>query len=338
MIQFKPNEGPQFDFTDILLVPRVHKQRLSSRSEIDITHPLYQTVPIIVANMDSIGTFEMASHIQPYGLMVALLKDYTVDDWKREITARKLDAKHLIPTMGTRDLQSEIARVRQLVEAFPNIPFVCLDVANGYLPVVADAVKAVKDALPHTPVCAGNVVDEAGVEHLANAGAKIIKVGIGSGGVCLTRKKTGVGYPQFSAIQNVAKLAEKLGVQLISDGGMTVPGDIAKAIAAGADFVMAGSYFAGHEETGVHFHGMSSDQSRAARGEAVLDYRASEGRQVVLRSKGSLGNTLRDLLGGVRSSCTYLGVTNLLDLKNENIRAIQVNRQLNRIDGVEAES
>ena len=336
MITISRSEA-QLDFGDVLLVPNVHTSRLVSRAEVDVVDPSTHTVPIIVANMDTIGTFEMAEHLKPFNLMVALLKDFTIEDWEREIKIRKLSARNLIPTLGTRDLASEISRIHQLYQSFPDIPFVCLDVANGYLPVVADAIKSIKDSLPDVKICAGNVVDEKGVEHLAKAGASIIKVGIGSGGVCLTRAKTGVGYPQFSAVQNAVKAGNELGVQIVSDGRITCVGDFAKAFAAGADFVMAGSYFAGHEETGPHFHGMSSDRSRTNRGEAVLDYRASEGREVLLASKGSIAFTIRDLLGGLRSACTYLGVTALADLKHHEIEAIKVNRQLNRISGVVTE-
>ena len=338
MISFKQNEGPQLDFSHVLLVPRVNENSLSSRSEVSLIHPIYHCMPMIVANMDTVGTFEIASHIKPFNMMIAIIKDYTVKDWEREIKERSLNPKSLIPTIGTRDLPSEISKLKTLTQLFPDIPFICLDVANGYLSAIADAVRAVKDAIPHIKICAGNVVDEKGVMHLAKAGASIVKIGIGSGGVCLTRAKTGVGYPQFSAIQNVAALAQELGIQIVSDGGMTCPGDAVKAYAAGADFVMAGSYFAGHEETGLLFHGMSSDESRTSRGEVILDYRATEGREVMLKSKGSLAHTLRDLTGGLRSACTYLGVKSLSDLKIAPIRAIEVRSQINRINGVVSEN
>ena len=336
MISFR-SQDVQLDFSDVLLVPRVHTKPLTSRSEVGLTDPRYDAVPVIVANMDSIGTFNMASHLKDFGLMVALLKDYSVDTWVQEVADKSLDPKYLIPTLGTRDLGQEVEKLQELYRLFPSIPFVCLDVANGYLQSAAQAVSKLKNALPNIKVCAGNVVDEDGVRHLADAGASIVKIGIGSGGVCLTRKKTGVGFPQFSAVHNVVDVARSLGVDLVSDGGTTCPGDVVKAFAAGADFVMAGSYFAGHEETGVHFHGMSSDQSRSVRGEEVLDYRASEGREVVLHSKGSLAHTLRDLTGGLRSACTYLGVSQLSELKNAELTAIRVHQQLNRIDGVKAE-
>lgn len=336
MITFKTH-APQLDFSDVLLVPRVHSKPLSSRSEVSLLDPSVNAVPIVVANMDSIGTFKMAYHLKEFRLLVALLKDYGVRVWEEEVKAGDLDPSLLIPSLGTRDLDKEIARLKTLTNLFPTIPFVCLDVANGYLQASADAVRKLKDALPDVKVCAGNVVDEAGVRHLAGAGADIVKIGIGSGGVCLTRQKTGVGYPQFSAMLNVAEVARELKVKLVSDGGITNPGDVAKAFAAGSDFVMVGSYFAGHEETGTHFHGMSSDRSRVHRGESVLDYRATEGREVVLHSKGSLNHTLRDLTGGLRSACTYLGVSSLPELIASDIQAIRVNQQLNRIAGVASE-
>jgi GMP reductase len=328
----------KFDFCDIQLLPQVSKLANPPKRRSDVNLLVDGRVPIIVANMDSIGTFEVAALLKPFGLMVAILKDFTSDDWKKAIEDGELNPRSLIPTLGLRNIDGEIERVRSIVSAFPEIDIVCLDVANGYLRAVADAVRRLKDALPHIKVCAGNVVEEKGLMHLAAAGADIIKVGIGSGGVCLTRKMTGIGCPQFSAIHDLAPLAKEMHVALVSDGGMTDPGSAVKAFAAGADFIMAGSYFAGHEETGSHFHGMSSHKSRGVRGEEVVDYRASEGREVVLVSKGSLAHTVQDLLGGIRSGCTYLGLDQLSDLKTANIQAIRVGRQLNRIQGIVAES
>ena len=324
----------KLDFDDVLLTPRVSTQKTISRSEVDLQ--VDGAVPLIVANMDHIGTFQIAQHLKSFRLQVALLKDFTADQWSHEVRERQLDPRLLIPTLGTRDLAEEIAKIRRIVTEFPTIPFVCLDVANGYLETAADAVRAVKDALPSVRIAAGNVVEEEGLWHLARAGADIIKVGIGSGGVCLTRKMTGVGYPQFSAIQELFPVAQEAGVALISDGGMTGPDAAAKAFAAGADYVMAGSYFAGHEETGLEFHGMSSTRSRTDRGQEIRTYRASEGREVVLHSRGSLAHTVTALLGGLNSSCTMLNVRRLGDLKHAPLKATRVHHQLNRIHGIQA--
>lgn len=325
----------KYDFADIQLLPRVGRSHIKSRSHVELE--VDGAVPIIVANMDSIGTFEVARLLAEYRLQVAILKDYSADDYKRMVNPEQLDPRLLIPTLGLRDLDSEIKRVRAVCDHFPQIKMICLDVPNGYLQVVADGVRRIKDALPEVKLCAGNVVESDGLAHLARAGADVIKVGIGSGGVCLTRKMTGVGCPQFSAIHDLADLAHSEGVELVSDGGMTDPGAAAKAFAAGAHYVMAGSYFAGHEETGLRFHGMSSHRSRSDRGEEAADYRASEGREVILKSKGSLGHTVRELLGGLRSACTYLGTTGIADLREANLRAVIVRRQLNRIEGISVE-
>jgi GMP reductase len=331
----------KLDFSDVLLYPRVGERPDGPESRAEVDLHVDGRIPIIVANMDTIGTFEVASLLAPYGMMVAILKDFGAADWDEALSDEhlKLNARLLIPTLGLRDIEGELSRVIQIITKHPLIDIVCLDVANGYLHSVAAGVKKMKKALPgNVRICAGNVVEETGLRHLVNAGADIIKVGIGSGGVCLTRKMTGIGCPQFSAICDLAITAKELGVSLVSDGGMTDPGAAVKAFAAGADFVMAGSYFAGHEETGVHFHGMSSHRSRGIRGQEQADYRASEGREVVLTSKGSLAHTVQELLGGIRSACTYLGVSRLEELKGARITAARVAQQLNRIHGVMLEA
>lgn len=325
----------KLDFSDVLLVPRVAKTDISSRSQVDLT--VEGAVPIIVANMDYIGTFEVAGVLKSFGLLTALVKDYGPEEYEQAVRDLDLDPALLVPTLGTRDLDQEIAKIKDILGLFPQIPFVCLDVANGYLQASARAVNQLKNALGDVRVAAGNVVDEDGLALLSSAGADIVKVGIGSGGVCLTRRMTGVGYPQFSAIHDMREFASALGVDLISDGGMTDPGAAAKAFAAGARYVMAGSYFAGHEETGFEFHGMSSSQSRRHRGESVLGYRASEGREVVLRNRGSLAHTVSELLGGLRSACTLLGVEKLEHLASAEIQAVRVHHQLNKIAGTSGE-
>lgn len=331
----------KLDFSHIQLNPRVFEigddlpPPPTSRSQINLL--VDDRVPIIVANMDSIGTFDVARIVCPMGLMVAILKDYSPDQWKRELEDGSIAPHRVIPTMGLRDIENELDRVKQIVQAFPGVDIICLDVANGYLHSAADAVKRIKDALPTTRLVAGNVVEREGLVHLAQAGADIIKVGIGSGGVCLTRRLTGVGCPQFSAVMDLAPVARDFNVELISDGGMTNPGDAMKAFAAGASFVMSGSYFAGHDETGVYFHGMSSHGSRAKRGQKQEDYRASEGREVVLSPRGPLAHSVQELLGGLNSSCMYLGCRNLGDVRHAKITANRVYQQLNRIEGISSE-
>lgn len=331
----------KLDFSHIQLEPRKFPRHPdlppppTSRSEINLM--VDDRVPVIVANMDSIGTFDVARLVSPMGLMVAILKEFTADEWKGALEDGVIAPHRLIPTVGLRDLDNDIAQTRAILQAFPSIDIVCLDVANGYLHSAADAVKRLKDAFPDTQICAGNVVGEEGLVHLAEAGANIVKIGIGSGGVCLTRRMTGVGCPQFSAVMDLAPLAQQMGVRLISDGGMTNSGDAMKALAAGASFVMAGSYWAGHDETGVYFHGMSSHGSRHKRQQEKATYRASEGREVVLAPRGSLVHTVQEFLGGLNSSCMYLGLRNLGDVTLAPIKANRVYQQLNRIEGINQE-
>lgn len=330
----------KLDFSHIQLNPRVYRpgegeKPPASRSEINLL--VDDRIPVIAANMDHIGTFKVARIVCPMGLMVAILKEVTSEEYKRALDDGVIAPHRIVPTLGLRELEYGLARLSAIRSAFPTIDLVCLDVANGYLHSAADAVKRIKDVLPGVRLIAGNIVETEGLYHLAEAGADIVKVGIGSGGVCLTRKMTGVGCPQFSAIHDLRHAAAELGVQLVSDGGMTNPGDAMKAFAAGASFVMAGSYFAGHDETGVQFHGMSSHGSRTTRAQSRESYRASEGREVILAPRGPLAHTVQEFLGGLNSSCMYLGLRNLGDVPGAEITANRVYQQLNRIDGVSQE-
>ena len=190
---------------------------------------------------------------------------------------------------------------------------------------------------------AGNVVTGEMVEELILAGADIIKVGIGPGSVCTTRIKTGVGYPQLSAIVECADAAHGLGGHIISDGGCRVPGDVAKAFGGGADFVMLGGMLAGHAESGGEivevdgkkfrqFYGMSSKTAMDKHAGGVAGYRASEGKTVQVPYHGGVAETVRDILGGVRSACTYVGASKLKEL-SKRTTFIRVAEQHNEVFG-----
>jgi GMP reductase len=230
------------------------------------------------------------------------------------------------------------------------LKYVCMDIANGYSNHFAQHVRKVREAFPHLIIIAGNVVTGEMTEELILAGADIVKVGIGPGSVCTTRIQTGVGYPQLSAVIECADAAHGLGGHIIADGGCTCPGDVAKAFAAGADFVMLGGMLAGHDEGGgevitkyyltnelepiqkmsgidmmrefpkveekqfVRFYGMSSDAANTKHFGGLKDYRSSEGREVLVPYRGSVGITVQDLLGGIRSTCTYAGAKKLKQL------------------------
>lgn len=224
----------------------------------------------------------------------------------------------------------------------PDVKFICLDVANGYSESFVKFVKQVRKAHPTHTIMAGNVVTGEMVEELILSGADIIKVGIGPGSVCTTRKKTGVGYPQLSAVLECADAAHGLGGHIISDGGCTCPGDVCKAFGGGADFVMLGGMLAGHDQCpgGVvvradgskakQFYGMSSSTAMQKHHGGVAEYRASEGKTVEVPYKGDVEATILDVLGGLRSACTYTGASKLRELP---IRTtfIRVTQQTNEI-------
>lgn len=223
----------------------------------------------------------------------------------------------------------------------PALNFVCIDVANGYSEHFVQFVAKAREAWPTKTICAGNVVTGEMCEELILSGADIVKVGIGPGSVCTTRVKTGVGYPQLSAVIECADAAHGLGGMIVSDGGCTTPGDVAKAFGGGADFVMLGGMLAGHEESGgriveengekfMLFYGMSSESAMKRHVGGVAEYRAAEGKTVKLPLRGPVENTARDILGGLRSACTYVGASRLKEL-TKRTTFIRVLEQENRI-------
>ncbi len=228
----------------------------------------------------------------------------------------------------------------------PSLQFICIDVANGYSEHFVDFVKRIREAFPDKIILAGNVVTGEMVEELLLAGADVIKVGIGPGSVCTTRVKTGVGYPQLSAIIECADAAHGLGGQIISDGGCKVPGDISKAFGGGADFVMLGGMLAGHTESGGElveeesgkkfklFYGMSSETAMNKYAGGVAEYRASEGKTIKMPFRGPVTETILDILGGLRSTCTYVGASYLKEL-TKRTTFIRVQEQHNEWFGEE---
>tara|TARA_R110002050_G_scaffold8499_2_gene31423 strand:+ start:2019 stop:2675 length:657 start_codon:yes stop_codon:yes gene_type:complete len=216
-----------------------------------------------------------------------------------------------------------------------------VDVANGYSEHFVNFVKKMRKNHPKKVIIAGNVVTGEMVEELLLAGADIIKVGIGPGSVCTTRVKTGVGYPQLSAIIECADAAHGMGGQIISDGGCKIPGDLSKAFGGSADFVMLGGMLAGHTESGGEliekngekfkaFYGMSSETAMNKHAGGVANYRASEGKTVEVPFKGDVEHTIIDILGGIRSTCTYVGASRLKEL-TKRTTFIRVQEQENQV-------
>ena len=335
-------------FKDVLIRPK--RSTLKSRSQVELqrsfkfyhTRKEWSGIPIIAANMDTVGTFTMAKALASQGILTAIHKHYSLSQWGDFIS--QVDdkvAQNIMISTGTSD--DDLVKVQKIFAKWPQLRFLCIDVANGYSEAFVDFVKRSRSAFPSKVIVAGNVVTGEMVEELIIAGADIVKVGIGPGSVCTTRIKTGVGYPQLSAIIECADAAHGLGGLIIGDGGCTCPGDVAKAFGGGADFVMLGGMLAGHDEcearivqesgeTFCEFYGMSSSTAMEKHVGGVANYRASEGKAVKIPYKGSVANTLQDILGGVRSACTYVGSPRLKEL-SKRTTFIRVQEQENQVFG-----
>jgi GMP reductase len=349
----------KLDFKDVLIRPK--RSTLASRKEVDLNRTYkfkhskksWTGIPIMAANMDGVGTIDMARALYKHQMFTCLVKSYAEDDLF-DLTS-KFGGQYFAVSTGTSD--KDFLQLRQIVNAYPEIHFICIDVANGYQERFGDFVQKVRETFPHCTIIAGNVVTADMTQELILRGADIVKVGIGPGSVCTTRIQTGCGYPQLSAIIECSDAAHGLGGHIIADGGCTCPGDVAKAFGAGADFVMLGGMLAGHIEGGgtvihksfvsnelsnetgtqyvdtkdyVKFYGMSSDTAMEKHHGGVANYRSSEGRTVEIPFKGSVNDTVLDLLGGIRSTCTYVGAPSLKQL-SKCTTFIRVNRQINDI-------
>lgn len=335
-------------FKDVMFRPK--RSTLKSRSEVDLereftfmhTGKSWKGVPIIAANMDTVGTFEMAEALSQEGIITAIHKHYSVEEWDKFLENKPQEFYQYI-ALSTGTGKSDEEKIKTLCDRHPDLQFLCIDVANGYSEHFVEFVKRARANFPDKIIIAGNVVTGEMVEELLLAGTDIIKVGIGPGSVCTTRVKTGVGYPQLSAIIECADAAHGLGGQIIADGGCKVPGDVAKAFGGGADFVMLGGMLAGHDESGGEiieengkkfrlFYGMSSKTAMEKHAGGVAEYRASEGKTVKVQYKGAVSETVKDILGGVRSTCTYVGASKLKEL-SKRTTFIRVAEQHNQVFG-----
>lgn len=343
----------KLDFKDVLIRPK--RSTLASRKDVDITRELtfkwagskFKGVPVIAANMDGVGTMDMARAFieDGNGLTVALHKHYPLDDLVKFFS--KHGGQSVWYSIGL--VKDDQEKLKAFLKSKPQkegkgIQKICIDVANGYSQQFIDYVKRIKDILPEgVAIMAGNVVTGEMVEELILSGVDVVKVGIGPGSVCTTRKMTGVGYPQLSAIIECADAAHGLGGLICGDGGCTVPGDVAKALAGGADFVMLGGMFAGHTQSEqkvvtekgqkyLTFYGMSSDTAMKKHKGGVAEYRASEGKTVKIPYRGDVEQALQDILGGLRSTCTYVGARRLKEL-SKRTTFIKVTQQLNTVFG-----
>lgn len=336
----------KLDFKDVLLKPK--RSTLTSRRTVELCREFkfrhsdinWNGVPIIASNMDGVGTFSMARVLQEEKMFTVIRKHYSVKDWEEAIVAG-LDLDYVAVCTGTNAIfdanADDYKTAKEVLKKWPNIKFLCIDVANGYQQNFTDFVKRVRDDHPEKVIIAGNVITGEMTEELIISGADIVKCGIGPGSVCTTRIKTGVGVPQLSGVIECADAAHGLGGHIIADGGCTVPGDVAKAFAGGSDFVMLGGMLAGHNESELdeidgnfEFYGMSSNRAMEEHGARKDGYRGEEGKVVSLKSRGPVSDTLVEVLGGVRSCCTYIGARRVKDMP-KCATFVRVNNQHNTV-------
>ena len=362
-------EDVKIDYGNVLLRPK--RSTLVSRKDVDLDRhytfnngQTYYDIPIMASNMDGVGTIEMADALGKLGLFTCLVKSYSVDEYVEyfNMDEQWVDAKDIkrfirkeytAYSMGVVD--DDLTKFIKVYEQLGDrIKYVNIDVANGYTKKYSDFIKMFRDKYPDIVIIAGNVCTADMTQELLLNGADIVKVGIGPGSVCTTRIKTGIGYPQLSAVIECADAAHGVGGRIIADGGCTTPGDIAKAFCAGADYVMLGGMLAGHDEGGgkvvtkhystgeykkvhddglgyeipsvdrfvpmfeernfVQFYGMSSKAANDKHFGGMKDYRSSEGREILVDYKGKVSDTILDILGGLRSTCTYVGAPGLKQL------------------------
>ena len=335
-------EEIKLDYSDVLFRPK--RSTLKSRKDVDLNRKYtfkhsrssWKGIPIIASNMDGVGEIDVAKKLTSHKLMTALTKQHDIYQIGT-IYKKNIFFDSIALSCGTS--KDSYNRLNSILKKYPKFKFICIDVANGYSENFSNFVSEVRKKYPKKTIIAGNVVTADMTQELVLSGADIVKVGIGPGSVCNTRIQTGVGYPQLSAVMECADAAHGLGAHIIADGGCTCPGDVAKGFGAGADFVMLGGMLAGHKEGGgdiidengskfIEFYGSSSEEANEKHYGGLANYRSSEGKKVKIQMKNSLDSTIRDILGGVRSSCTYVGASSLKQL-SKCTTFVRVNNQYN---------
>lgn len=338
----------KLDYQDVLLRPK--RSTLKSRKDVLLhrTFTFYHSpkkwtgIPIMTANMATCGTFEMARILSKYKMITTFHKYYSVKDYEKFFKTFK-DPDYICYTLGIRDQdikQLKAMKKKGLLEKFS---FICLDVPNGYLQSFLEVIKEVRKICPKHILIAGNVATNEITEEIILAGADLVKIGIGPGSVCTTRKMTGVGYPQLSAVIECADSAHGIangqGVgRIIADGGQQYPSDVAKAFCGGADFNMCGSMFSGFEQSGgetvikngkkfKEYFGSSSNKAMKDLYGKKEKHRASEGRYTLIPHKGDIYDFIQELMGSLRSTATYIGARQLKEFP-QRATFLKVNRLL----------
>ena len=340
------SEKVYLDFNDVLIVPREGRDKIdiSSRSKVQLevvvdkfiySKHSFNGIPIMNANLDTIGTFEMVEELSKHHMLSTIHKHYLLEQLQSFSSLFNQSFNVLSSGIKEEDIDRIIKIYHYYKERGKAPKFIMFDVANGYLSSFIDTIKRMREIFKNeVTIIAGNVATPEGAKRLVLAGADIIKIGIGPGEFCTTRYQTGVGVPQLSAIMECSSAVKNMGAYTISDGGCKTPGDVAKAFVAGADFVMLGGMLAGHDEcnlpkiskegkTYLEHYGMSSKTANNKYNNGLQDYRASEGLSKLVEYKGFVKNTIKEILGGLRSTCTLTGNSNLYGLRNE--KFIRVN-------------
>jgi len=334
----------KLDFNNVLIRPK--RTILSSRSQVVLerefkfpnTKTTWKGVPIISANMDTTGTFGVYEVLSQHKIITAMSKHYSLQDFIDYNKNNTLDPGYFMVSSGISNRDFERL---SLILAAIECKFICIDVANGYMEALVTYCKRVRETFPNHIIVAGNVVSREMTEELIiNGKVDVVKTGIGGGSACITRLKTGVGMPQLSAVMECADAAHGVGGYIISDGGITCPGDMAKAFGGGADFVMCGGVFSGHDENPGEittdnngnkfklFYGMSSQHAMEKHYGKMEKYRSSEGRVIKVKYKGSIDDTVTDYLGGLRSCCTYINAKCIKNMP-KCTTFVRVSQQLN---------
>ena len=316
-------------FDDVLIRPK--RSTLVSRSDVDLVREFkfrhaegtWSGIPIVAANMDTTGLFSIALVLQGHQMLTCTQKFYSTREFS-DAWGEGVDPACIAVTCGSTDASFDLLKRKMATNK--DLKMICIDVANGYREVFLQFVRKVRKEFSDKIIIAGNVATREMTEALILAGADIVKVGIGPGSVCTTRRVAGVGYPQLSAISECADAAHGLNGHVMSDGGCSSPGDVSKAFAAGADFVMLGGMLAGHDESGGEviddggrskyksFYGMSSAKAMETHYGEIAEHRAPEGKEVRVPYRGALEVTIQSILGGLRSACSYVGARRIKDL------------------------
>ena len=328
----------RLDFNDVLINPLPSETSLTRQNvTVEIDWLDTTAYPIVISNMVSTGTYNIANILTPMRVFTFIHKEYKLDE-HREQLSKLTDKRYIAITTGVRD--QDVEKTIQIISEFSDIPMINVDVANVYANMrgMKKAIKRFREEFPSINICAGNIANSVVIEELVSAGADYLKVGVGSGAACKTRSEVGVGIPQVSAVMDCYEEANKYGAKIISDGGCVTAGDVCKAIAAGAEMVMIAGMVSKSEECDniveidgkkyVNFYGLGSTKMYNLTKPTEQEYRPNEGRDLLIPCKGSIKDVIHQIQGGLRSVCTYVGAEHICELYKRT-QFVRVNNTIN---------